>query len=212
MAVGRTNGKRAAKARATRVRMLAAAHELFVEHGYGATALQDIADAAGVAVQTIYFTFGNKRTLLKEVVDVAIAGDDEPVATMDREWFTSSTAAATAAEQLAIHVAATAPILARTAPVIKVVDTAAATDPEVAALWPDEADPRYTVLLAAARKLVSKPDAVPGMRARQVADILYGVLSPQLYLVFVEGRGWSPAKWSRWVLSTLTAQLCTTGP
>ncbi|MGW2223100.1 TetR family transcriptional regulator, partial [Nonomuraea sp. NPDC001684] len=31
------------------------------------------AEKAGVAVQTIYFVFGNKRALLKELVDVTIA-------------------------------------------------------------------------------------------------------------------------------------------
>src|SRR5215217_558269 len=88
--------KRAEKARQTRRRMLAAARELFVERGYGATALQDIADRAEVAVQTIYFTFGTKRALLKELADVSIAGDDEPIATMDRPWFQQSLAAETA--------------------------------------------------------------------------------------------------------------------
>src|SRR5260370_10455257 len=96
--------KRTERARETRSRMLEAARELFVEHGYGATALQDVADRAGVAVQTIYFTFGNKRSLLKELVDVTIAGDDEPVATMDRPWFPDAVAAETADAQLRAHV------------------------------------------------------------------------------------------------------------
>lgn len=66
-------GKRGDKARETRRRIIDAAAELFVEQGYGATKLQEIADRAGVAVQTIYFVFRNKPSLLKELVDVAIA-------------------------------------------------------------------------------------------------------------------------------------------
>ena len=50
--------KRSEKARLTRQRIRDAAYDLFVEHGYGVTALQDVADRAGVAVQTIYFVFG----------------------------------------------------------------------------------------------------------------------------------------------------------
>uniref|UniRef100_UPI001C3F2E52 TetR/AcrR family transcriptional regulator n=1 Tax=Microtetraspora fusca TaxID=1997 RepID=UPI001C3F2E52 len=88
--------KRAQKAKETRRRILAAALELFVRDGYGATNLQDVADKAEVAVQTIYFVFGNKRALLKELVDVTIAGDDEPVAMMDRPWYTAALAAGTA--------------------------------------------------------------------------------------------------------------------
>ncbi|MFD0556527.1 TetR family transcriptional regulator [Stackebrandtia endophytica] len=208
MTVGKSSGKRAEKARATRKRMLDAARDLFVEHGYGATALQDVADRAGVAVQTIYFTFGNKRTLLKEVVDVSIAGDDEPVATMDRPWFEEALAAPTVAGQLAVHVPATGEILERVAPVTKVLATAVATDPEVSAMWPSEVDPRYTVMLTAATSLVGKPDARQGMSAEQAADLLYGLLSPELYLVFVHDRCWSNARWVEWARGTLAAQLC----
>ena len=208
MTASKSTGKRAEKARATRQKMLRAARDLFVERGYGATALQDIADRAGVAVQTIYFTFGNKRTLLKEVVDVSIAGDDEPVATMDRAWFEEALAAPTVAEQLAVQVDATAEILERVAPVTKVLTTAVATDPEVSAMWPDDADPRYTVMLTAATSLVAKPDARRNLTADEAADLLYGLLSPELYLLFVHDRGWAKSRWSQWAERTLVAQLC----
>ena len=77
---------RAARTRATRRRIVDAAAELFVERGYGVTTLEQIAARAGVAVQTVYFHFGNKRTVLKEAVDVAAVGDDEPVALLERPW------------------------------------------------------------------------------------------------------------------------------
>src|SRR6478672_4353659 len=78
--------RRGAQARATRRRIVAAAAELFIENGYPATTLDQIADRAGVAVQTVYFHFGNKRTVLKEAVDVAAVGDDEQVALLERPW------------------------------------------------------------------------------------------------------------------------------
>ncbi|MCW2915724.1 MAG: transcriptional regulator, TetR family [Actinomycetia bacterium] len=93
--------KRAERSRRTREKVVEAARELFVAQGYGATSLQEVADRAGVAVQTIYFVFRNKRTLFKEVVDTSIAGDTEPVATMDREWFRAACAEPTAAGQIA---------------------------------------------------------------------------------------------------------------
>src|SRR3954452_22905822 len=77
---------RADQAVATRRRVVDAAGRLFTQHGYAATTLQRVADEAGVAVQTVYFHFGNKRTLLKELVDLASAGDDQPVALLDRPW------------------------------------------------------------------------------------------------------------------------------
>lgn len=208
MSIVKGTGKRAEKARHTRRKILAAAERLFIEDGYGATTVQDVADAAGVAVQTIYFSFGNKRTLMKELVDVVIAGDDEPVATLERQWFHDAADAPSAAELLERYTAGTAGILARLAPVLKVAESAAATDPELAELWRSDEDPRYTVSAKAARALVAKPDAAEGVEAKYAADVLYGLASPELYLVMVKSRGWSAAQWQRWTLASLRAQLC----
>jgi AcrR family transcriptional regulator len=200
--------KQADKARQTRRRITRAAHDLFVEHGYGATTLQDVADRAGVAVQTIYFTFGNKRSLLKEVVDTSIAGDDQPVATMDRPWFRDAVAAGTASAALRRHVQGTGQVMARAAPIIEVLRTATAIDPEVTGLWPQDVDLRFTVQAAAAKALMAKPGARAGVPDEHAADLLYGVLSPELYLVYVRDRGWTPRQWEQWVYDTLRSQLC----
>ena len=204
----RKGNRKAQQATETRRRMLDAARELFVEHGYGQTTLKDVATRAGVAVQTIYFTFGNKRTLLKELTDVTIAGDTEPVATMDRPWFRDALAAGTAEAHLRAHVHGTRGILERVAAIGEMVRNAIAVDPEVAELWPTDPDPRFVVQAAAANALVSKPGAREGVTADHAADLLYGLLSPELYLVLVRDRGWSPERWERWVYETLRAQLC----
>ena len=200
--------KRAQKAQETRRRILEAALELFVQDGYGATNLQDIAAKAGVAVQTIYFVFGNKRALLKELVDVTIAGDDEPVATMDRPWYVAALAAGTAHDMLRAFVTGTTSVLERVAPIGRVLAAAVASDPEVAALWPHDVDPRYIVQQGAAKALVGKPGARTGVSAEEAADLLYGLLSPELYLLFVHERGWPRERWERWAGETLRAQLC----
>jgi AcrR family transcriptional regulator len=202
-------GKQAEKAQQTRHRMRHAARELFVEHGYGATTLQDIADRAGVAVQTIYFTFGNKRSLLKELVDATIAGDDEPVATMDRQWFRDAMAADTAEAHLRAHVAGTTAVLDRVAPITRMLAAASGTDPEIATLWPGDADPRFTVQSTAAKALMAKPGARADVSPEHAADLLYGLLSTELYLLFVRERGWSPQQWEQWARTTLRSQLCT---
>jgi AcrR family transcriptional regulator len=78
--------RRTEQARATRRRIIEGAREFFLDQGYAATALDQIAARAGVSVQTVYFHFGNKRTVLKEVVDMLAAGDDAPVPLVDRSW------------------------------------------------------------------------------------------------------------------------------
>ncbi|CAM2946897.1 TetR/AcrR family transcriptional regulator [Saccharomonospora xinjiangensis] len=200
---------RAEKTRQTRLRMLEAAREQFVAHGYGATKLQEIADRAGVSVQTIYFTFGNKRTVLKELLDHEVAGDDSPVATLQRPWFQAVLDAPTAREQLAAHVEGVCEVSARVAPVVEVLRVAAATDPELTELWRANVDARATVQDVAATALVRKPGARAGLSVPHVADVLFGLLSPELYLVLVRDRGWSPERWRGWTLDTLAAQLLT---
>ena len=208
MTVVKRPNRRAEKAQETRRRIIEAARELFVADGYGATNLQDVADRAGVAVQTIYFTFGNKRALLKELVDVTIAGDSEPVATMDRPWFTDAVAAATAGEMLAAYVPGSSAVLARVSPIMRVLEAAVANDPEVAALWPQDEDLRYVVQRAAADALVTKPGARDGLKADEAADLLYGILSPELYLLFTRDRAWPHDRWLTWATQTLHTQLC----
>ncbi|WP_328901103.1 TetR/AcrR family transcriptional regulator [Streptomyces sp. NBC_00441] len=199
---------RAERSRLTREKIVTAARELFVARGYGATSLQEVADRAGVAVQTVYFVFRNKRALFKDVVDTTIAGDAEPVATMNRDWFRDACAERTARGQLSAHVRGVREILGRVAPIVPVIAAASATDTEIAAQWPAGPDPRYVVQHAAAEALTRKPDALPGVDAERAADLLYGLLSPELYLILVRDRGWTPDAWEEWARTTLTAQLC----
>ncbi|MFE2929345.1 MULTISPECIES: TetR/AcrR family transcriptional regulator [unclassified Streptomyces] len=200
-------GKQGNKARETRRRIIEAAGVLFVEQGYGATKLQEIADRAGVAVQTIYFVFRNKPSLLKELVDVAIAGDDEPMPTMDRPWFAEVMNAPTAESALAALAAGTRRTLERVAAITEMVRAATATNPEIRELWPDQADPRYTVISTAANSLTKKPGAHPAITAAEAADIIYAVLSPELFLLLTRDRAWPPAKWEQWAYRTLSSQL-----
>ena len=48
----------------TRQRILNAAAELFPDRGYGATSIRAIAEAAQVAPDTVYATFGSKARVL----------------------------------------------------------------------------------------------------------------------------------------------------
>jgi AcrR family transcriptional regulator len=208
MQLVKSTGKKGEKSRQTRQRILRAAHELFVEQGYGATTLQAIADRAGVAVQTIYFAFGNKASLLKELVDVTIAGDDEPVPTMQRTWFLDALAADTAQAHLRKHVEGTRQVLQRVATIVDVLRSASAQDPGIAGLWQYETDPRLEVQATAARSLMAKPGARADVSAEHAADVLFGLLSPELYLLFVRDRGWIPERWGQWAYDTLRTQLC----
>ncbi|MET8865078.1 hypothetical protein ABZW11_19250 [Nonomuraea sp. NPDC004580] len=116
---------------------------------------------------------------------------------MDRPWFKEAPAAPTAAGHLRALVHGSSAVPARVAPIMKVLDTAVAMDPEVAAEWTQDTDPRHVVHTAAARSLMAKPGARADVPPEQAADVLYGLLSPELYLLLAGARGWPPASAGR---------------
>jgi AcrR family transcriptional regulator len=48
-----------------------------LENGYSATAISEVARKAGVSLETIYAVFGTKRELLSQLIEFAMAGDEE---------------------------------------------------------------------------------------------------------------------------------------
>ncbi|GGQ14884.1 TetR/AcrR family transcriptional regulator [Streptomyces mutabilis] len=200
---------RAEKARRTRQRMLDAAGRLFTERGWAGTTVEDIARGAEVAVQTVYFTFGTKRAVLKELLDTAVAGDLDPVATLDRPWAQEVLDAPDPAAQLALQAAGARAVLERAAPVLEVVHAAAAADRELAELWQLNRRQRHAVQLAFAEALVAKSVGAlrDGIDAATAADIGLAVLGPETYGLLVTGRGWSPARWQHWAGDALARQL-----
>ena len=175
---------RAEKARRTRQRMLDAAARLFTERGWTRTTVEDVARAAEVGVQTVYFTFGNKRALLKEVL-----AEPDPAA------------------QLARQAAGARRVLERAAPVLEVVRTAAAAEPELAGLWRLNREQRHTVQLRFAEALVAKTALRDGHDASSAADIALTILGPEAYDLLVTGRGWTADRWERWAADALVRQL-----
>ena len=76
---------RAEQARTTRRQVVTAASRLFSERGYAATTIDAIATEAGVSRKTVFTAVGGKVELMKLAYDWAIAGDDEPLAKVERQ-------------------------------------------------------------------------------------------------------------------------------
>ena len=118
--------RRQAQARLTRQRVIDSATEVFLERGYAATTVREIATRAGVAVPTVELLFGTKPRLLKAAIDVLIAGDDEPVAVLDRDWATTVVEATSVDELLSIAAAVVAAAQVRSAGLVLAVFEGAA--------------------------------------------------------------------------------------
>jgi AcrR family transcriptional regulator len=201
---GQVDGRRARSER-TSLRVLAASRVLFIEHGYARTSVEAIAARAGVSAQTIYNQFGTKSELLSGVLDLAVAGDTDPVAVIERPWFFTGDgdSAADAVTRLA---SAGSAILARVAPVYDVIRSASSL-PEVALLLADNrrrrrADQRHLVKALAAAGWLR-----PGLDAGKAADIVYGLVNEDVYLLLTVDCRWSRKQFSSWLAQTLFDQL-----
>jgi AcrR family transcriptional regulator len=195
---------RSARTRATRRRIVDAAAELFIERGYGATTLEQIAARAGVAVQTVYFHFGNKRTVLKEAVDVAAVGDDEDVALLERPWLEELRGEPDPRRLLELWMVTSTAIYRRIGPIMAVVRDAAVTDPEMAAQWATNEAQRATAFRTLAELLEQR--GALNRPVDEAVDVLCALLGPEVYGVLT-GRGWSPSRWERFTTETITAAL-----
>lgn len=198
---------RAEKARATRRRMREAALRLFRDQGYAATPMQAIADEAGVAVQTLYFTFGTKRALLSEILDVAIAGDEEPIATLDRPHIQALLDDPDPVAQLRGQARVTRSVYERLAPALEVVRGAATADPDLAALWERSVQQRATVMERFIGALAAKTPLRDGMDQATAVDIALALQSPEIITFLTGQRGWSPEKYEQWLASALVSEL-----
>lgn len=198
---------RAARSRATRARVATAATRLFTAHGYAATSIQAVAKEAGVATQTVYYAFGNKTAVLKEALDQAVAGDAEPVATLDRPWVRAALAAPDAHEQVRLQVAGTGRVMERVAPLAEVVRGAAGSEPELAKLWRANVEQRRTVQTVFARALADRGALRPGLEVPEAADTALALLSPEVFTLFTVHSGWTVERWTAWASEAVLRQL-----
>lgn len=199
--------RRAEQTQANRRRMREAARTLFTTRGYSATSMQAIADEAGMAVQTLYFTFKTKRALLSELLDVAIAGDDEPIPNLERPEVQAALDNPDPVVQLHEQARLAREVYERVAPILQVIAHAATADPEIHGLWETNNAQRATVMERMTAALATKTPLRDGLDVATATDITLALLSPELYHLLTARRGWTPERWERWTAQALVTQL-----
>lgn len=198
---------RAAQARETRRAVVAAASELFVERGYGATTVDAIAAAAGVSRKTVFLTVGGKVELLKTALNWAVAGDDEPQELADRAEIRRVLDQDDPGALIAAWARVLADIDKRVGPLMRALHAAAGTDEEARALIEQFDGQR----LAGARAVVRRLAELAVLRAApnrdEAVDIAWLATDPVLYDRLVRVRGWSMRRFEKWLATTLQTQL-----
>jgi TetR/AcrR family transcriptional regulator of autoinduction and epiphytic fitness len=197
------------QARQTRRSILDAAASLFVEPGYAATPLTAIAAEAGVAIQTVYKVFGSKQALLSALVDVTVAGDDEPVALPDRQFVAEIQLLPDARSKLERYARHLAEIHARQAQVMLALAAAATADPEAASIWRKNLEDRRNGMTMFAADLAATDELRPEHTIDTAADVLWLAMDVRNYDWLVRERGWPPERFQRWYVDTVAAALLT---
>jgi AcrR family transcriptional regulator len=187
--------------------VIEAARDLFVERGYSATSIDSVSAAADVPPATIYRLFGGKVGILSQVLDVLAVGDDEPIALHDRPEVRAMREESDPRRFLAGFAHVARAVLDRTGAMQQVVRSAAAVDPDAAQILAKIDRERAAGQANVARALAERDALPPGMDETEALDIIYTLMSPQVYHVLVAERGWDSDRYERWLARTLCATL-----
>ena len=183
-----------------------AAARLFLERGYHATSIGQIAAHAGVVVQTIYNSVGSKRDVLSRALDFAAAGERAPVPVPQfmREQAELEADPVRVIEQLVEFWQGALP---RTAPMFRIIREAAAIDPEAATLERDRAAQRLRNYRTAARLLDRRGALRDGLTIDQAAAAIFAVGHPDIYRTLVLDGDWNERQWTEWARTALRGAL-----
>ena len=195
--------RRQQNAAQTRQAIVSAARDQFLRHGWHGAAMRDIARAAGVAVETVYSNFPSKAVLFKEVLNVLVVGDDQPIALSERPEFGAMTAGPLA-DRIEAMARLFAEVHGRVARLRMVLREAAYADAELVEMErtvvAEEREQTRLVL----REFLPDPsdDDIEGWQA---------IGSSDLYVLLTEARGWTTEKYIRWITDISQALLAAKG-
>ena len=196
-----------ARTRLARTAVVDAARALFLERGYAATSVEAISERSGVPPATVYRLFSSKIGILTALLDASVAGSDDAGVLADQPVAQALLAAPDPREQLAGFAAICRDVNARTAPLYRILTSAAASDRDARALLAERARMRDEGQARIARALAHAGALRPGLREREAADVIHALMSPEVYRLLVEDRGWPPRRYERWLARTLGEQL-----
>jgi len=199
--------RRQEQVRQTQRAIVEAASELFARLGYSGATMELIALDAGVAVETVYASFGNKRAILSRLVDVSLVGDEEPVPLFQREGPQAVFAEKNQHRQVVLFARDMTNIMSRMAPLFGVMRAAAKTEPEIAAMLQKILHDRIDGMKVFVRALLSNGPLRAGLTLEQAAETVWAITSGEVFILLVTDRGWSLEKYGEWLADSLTRLL-----
>jgi AcrR family transcriptional regulator len=186
--------------------MVEAAYRLMSTRGYMATTMADIAAEAGVAVQTVYFTFHTKPALMRAAFEFAVKGDHRPDSPVERPWFAAMEQEPDPERALGIFVDASIAIIRRVMPLAAVL-SALGDDPDIASFYEVTVRLQRDGYRVVVDMLARKRPLRTGLTLEDAATILLVLVGTDVYRSMLVDHGWAEPKWRSWVIGTATEAL-----
>jgi AcrR family transcriptional regulator len=204
---------RAEAAAATRRRIVGAATQQFLTHGFHATAIATVAKRADVSPQTIYNSVGGKAALLKASYDVLLVGDDEPIPMNQRPEIRSVLEQRSRAATLRAYAHVGRVIYERVGALLGVVvGEGAGGDAELAEFLATIDRERRVGSSGVVEHLVRQFGLPVGVRADRFVDHLWALTAPEVCDRLTRRCGWSLEDYERWLAAGMMAGLKSLAP
>jgi TetR/AcrR family transcriptional regulator, regulator of autoinduction and epiphytic fitness len=207
---GYRSPRREAQARQTRARIVAAAARRFLAHGYSGTTRRAVAADAGIALPTVELAFGTKARLLKAVIDVATAGDDERVAMLDRQWAVRAEPIADPADFIAAFARQLTASAGRAAGLAAAALEGARADPDIAAVAAQLVAQRQVMAAWLVDGILRRSALRAGTSRGDAIDTVWTLMDPVVFCRLTGDRQWTPGRFQRWFTDTVTRLLLPT--
>jgi AcrR family transcriptional regulator len=197
------SSRRQAQARETRQQIVLAARKLFIERGYAGATIEAIAQEAGVAPETVFAIFGNKRGVLASLMSNLVGGDDQPIPLLERPGPQTVLQEKDPIHQIHLFARDISNILERVASVFEIVRIAAKTEPEIADLFKQILERRFNNLSEFILRVSNNQPLREGLNFNQATEIVWALTSPEIFNLFLKERGWSKEKYITWLGDSL---------
>jgi TetR/AcrR family transcriptional regulator, regulator of autoinduction and epiphytic fitness len=207
---GYRSPRRETQARQTRARIIAAAGRRFLAHGYSGTTMRAVALDAGVALPTVELAFRTKARLLKAVIDVAIAGDDEHAAMLERGWATRAQSIAEPADFVAAFARVLTDSAERAAGLAAAALEGARADEDIAAVAAQLMSQRQVMAAWLVDGIMLRSALRHGTSRADAVDTVWTLMDPVIFRRLTEDRHWPPSRFERWFTDSVTRLLLTT--
>jgi AcrR family transcriptional regulator len=196
-----------ARTRLARRAVVEAARTLFVDRGYGATTIEAVSDRSDVPPATVYRLFRSKLGILKALLDVSIAGDDQALPLLDRPEIAALFAESDPEKLVAGFIRINVAINERSGQIYQILASAACAEAEAADMLGQYTRQRQRGQGQIARALARAGALRADLRERDAADIIHVFMSPEVYRLCVIDRGWSRVRYEKWLKTALVQQL-----